>query len=132
MARPPNHRGGRKPAAQTVTFKCPGDLLEGLDTLVAEASSPGVEITRSHVIRYILRRAVGQPQEYAIFHEEMAFFVGHLMRRVGRVAQCVRSALKDELNRETEFDRLQLPSGADDEDEVEEDAEIEERSGSRA
>lgn len=122
VQRKPKRRG----RVLTVTFKCPHELVEGLDELAARVPVNGQPLARSQVIRYILRRAINQPQMQAAFEEELIFFTHDILSKISKVQRCVRKALQDEVTNQFQ---LQLSSGERDDEEEEddiEDAEVDE------
>jgi hypothetical protein len=74
------------------------ELADWLDEMAVHVEeTEGGVVTRSTVVRYILRRAKNEPALQAMLKEEMAALHGALQARMHRIHTRMREAIEEEL-----------------------------------
>jgi len=92
------------------------DIVQAIDHMVDVLRSDSAlsgsfegAVTRSTVVRYILRRATNEPQLQAMLAEEITVFHAMLAKRLQSVRPRLRQVLEEELL--GAFDSPELPQG---------------------
>jgi hypothetical protein len=83
---------------QTLNVRIEDDLAEWIDSMAGHLEdTEGGKVTRSTIVRYILRRARNEPALQAMLKEEMAALHGALQSRMHRIHSRMREAVEEEL-----------------------------------
>ena len=83
-------------SGKVLNVRIEDDLLVWLDLMAAHlADQEGGVVTRSTVVRYILRRARNEPELQAMLKEEMSVLHGRLQSRMHRIHSRMREVIED-------------------------------------